>query len=58
MSQDIGNPRTYGFGGFLLVLGLVVAGGVDDQFAEELSGGGGDDPNVEVLHDHDLVIVV
>ena len=29
--------------------GLVVAGGVDDQFAEELAGGGVDDAHVQVL---------
>ncbi|PZS11353.1 MAG: hypothetical protein DLM55_01855, partial [Acidimicrobiales bacterium] len=32
-----------------LCSGLVVAGGVEDQFAQELSGGGVDDANVEVV---------
>ena len=27
--------------------GLVVAGGVEDEFAEELTGGGVDDPDVQ-----------
>ena len=33
--------------------GLVVASGVEDQFAEELAGGGVDDPDVEVLDEQD-----
>ena len=32
--------------------GLVVAGGVDDEFADELAGGGVDDPDVQVLDEH------
>ena len=31
---------------------LVVAGGVDDQFADELAGGGVDDADVQVLDEH------
>ena len=32
--------------------GLVVAGGVEDQFAEEFAGGGVDDADVQVLDEH------
>ena len=43
-----------GFGWVLWVLrGLVVAVGVDDQFAEEFAGGGVDDADVEVLDEQD-----
>jgi hypothetical protein len=35
--------------------GLVVAAGVDGQFAEELPGGGVDDADVEVADEHDDV---
>jgi len=35
--------------------GLVVLGQVDDQFAEEFAGGGVDDPDVEVVDEHDDV---
>lgn len=31
------------------MLGLVVAGGVDGEFAEQFAGGGVDDPDVEVV---------
>ncbi|MBE3016071.1 hypothetical protein IL992_44035 [Microbispora sp. NEAU-D428] len=40
---------------FLCVLGLVVAGGVDDQIAEKFFGGGGDDPDVEIVDEKDDV---
>ncbi len=36
--------------GFLLFLGLVVAGGVEGEFAEELACGGVDDADVEVVN--------
>ena len=36
-------------------MGLVVAGGVEDEFAEELAGGGVDDSDVEVLDEQDDV---
>jgi hypothetical protein len=53
MSQDIPDVRTCGsrFGrlSFRGVLGLVVVAGIDDEFADELAGGGGDDSDVEVL---------
>jgi len=61
MSQDIGDSRTHvswvrllsfrgGAGGSLGGSGgLVVAVGVEDQFAEDLAGGGVDDGDVEVL---------
>ena len=32
---------------------LVVAGWVDDEFADELAGGGVDDPDVQVLDEHE-----
>jgi hypothetical protein len=35
--------------------GLVVAGGVEGQVAEELAGAGVDDADVQVLHQHDDV---
>jgi hypothetical protein len=61
MSQDIGDSRTcecrFGCcsfrgsagGSFGCSGGLVVAGGVEYQFAEELAGGGVDDADVQVL---------
>src|SRR5687767_7921004 len=61
MSQDIGDTRTcvcrsgcrsfLGFSGgaFGGSGGLVVAGGVEDQVAEEFAGGGVDDADLEVL---------
>jgi len=58
MSQDIGIARTHGCGFGLSrfgVLGLVVAGGVEGQFAQEFAGGGVDDSDVEVLDEHDHV---
>ena len=33
--------------------GLVVPGGVDGELADELSGGGADDADVQVLHQHE-----
>ena len=54
MCQDIGNPRTYGFGGFLRFEAWLVADvWVQDEFAEDLSGGGVDDADVEVIDDQD-----
>ena len=65
MSQDIGDTRTcecrFGCCSFGLVScgsfgcsgGLVVAAGVEDEFAEEFAGGGVDDADVEVLDDED-----
>src|SRR5690349_8797056 len=38
-----------GFGGAGFAGGLVVAGGVEDQFAEEFAGGGVDDADVQVV---------
>ena len=35
--------------------GLVVAAGVDGQFAEEFAGGGVDDADVQVVDEHDDV---
>jgi hypothetical protein len=32
---------------------LIVAGGVDGEFADEFSGGGVDDSDVEVLDEHE-----
>ena len=61
MSQDIGTARTYdcGFGSFFAWLGpggaggLVVAGGVEGELAEEFAGGGVDDADVEVVDEQD-----
>ena len=65
MSQDIGDTRTcesrFGCRSFLGLLswpfgcagGLVVASGVEDQFAQQFAGGGVDDPDVEVLDEQD-----
>ena len=58
MSQDIGIARTSRVRRLLLsgvVLGLVVAGGVEGEFAEEFAGGGVDDADVEVLNEQDDV---
>src|SRR3954469_1487730 len=58
MSQDIADARTHGSWVRASVIcgwfgwpagGLVVAGGVDGQLAEELAGGGVDDADVQVL---------
>jgi hypothetical protein len=55
MSQDIGmalNPhwvRAFSVWGLGVAGGLVVAGGVGYEFAQEFAGGGVDDPNVEVV---------
>ena len=46
------NPRCGGSLVVVLVLGLIVPGGVEDEFAEDFSGGGGDDGDVEVLDEH------
>jgi hypothetical protein len=35
--------------------GLVVAGGVQDEFAQKLAGGGGDHADVQVFDEHDHV---
>jgi hypothetical protein len=35
--------------------GLVVAAGVEGEFAEQFAGGGVDDPDVQILDDHDYV---
>ena len=43
------NPRFVGSGFFVLGLGLVVAGGVDGEFAEDFAGDGVDDGDVEVV---------
>ena len=58
MSQDIGmaaNPHwmpcglgAWSAASFWFAGGLVVAGGVEGQFAEELAGGGVDDADVQV----------
>ena len=65
MSQDIGDSRTCdcrsgccSFRGLRVGPlgasgGLVVAAGVEDQVAEELAGGGVDDPDLEVLDEQD-----
>jgi hypothetical protein len=39
----------------VFVLWLVVAGGVDGEFAEEFAGGGVDHPDVQVVDEHDHV---
>src|SRR3712207_1441382 len=58
MSQDIGDRWTHVLVGSPVLFpgcsgwpagGLVAAGGVEDQVAEEFSGGGVDDADVEVL---------
>ncbi len=57
MSQDIRDSRTckcrFGCLLFRRVLGLVVGIGVDDEVAEQLAGGGVDDPDVKVLDEQD-----
>ncbi len=62
MSRDIGMGRTCGlrFGSFIggsgwSAGGLVVASGVDGQLAQDCSGGGVDDGDVEVLDEQDDV---
>ena len=50
MSHDICKVRTHGSGfGPSSFQGLVVLGGVDGEFAQELPGDGVDDSDVEVL---------
>src|SRR4051794_10569295 len=58
MSQDIADARTHGCGfgrssfpggSGWSAGGLVVAGGVDGEFAQEFTGGGVDDADVQVL---------
>ena len=59
MSQDIGNPCThifvgsgvspFGCGSSWSAGGLVAGGGVEDELAEEFSGGGIDDSDAEVV---------
>ena len=52
MSHDICKVRTHGSGfGPSSFQGLVVLGGVDGEFAQELPGDGVDDSDVEVLDD-------
>jgi len=52
MCQDIGNPRTCGFGGFsCFEAWLVAAVWVEGEVAEEFAGGGVDDSDVEVVDD-------
>lgn len=50
------NLRIRGFGCCrfrgLGVSGLVVAAGVDGQFAQQFAGGGVDDADVQVVHEH------
>ncbi|HEY1119379.1 MAG TPA: hypothetical protein VGE43_16815, partial [Acidimicrobiales bacterium] len=53
MSRDIGNARTHGSGVSRWVLGLVAAGWVEGEVAEELAGGGVDDADVEVVDEDD-----
>ena len=65
MSQDVGDSRTcegrFGCRSFRAFSGgafgrsgwLVVAAGVEDEFAEELAGGGVDDSDLEVLDEQD-----
>jgi len=54
ISQEIGDTRTCGCGfGCSLFSGLVVAAGVDGELAEEFSGDGCDDSDVEVLDEED-----
>jgi hypothetical protein len=63
MSQDIGDSRTCVLWVRLLLFGvvwawwssggLVVASGVNDQFAEQVAGGGVHDADVEVLDEQD-----
>ena len=51
MSQDIGTGPTCGFGPLACpgrLRGLVVTGGVEDRFAQELAGAGVDDADVAV----------
>ncbi|MGW2147480.1 hypothetical protein ACWCOT_24480 [Nonomuraea bangladeshensis] len=57
MSRDIGNPRTYEFGVSSCsgCLGLVVAGRVEDQLAQEFSGDGVGDADVQVVDQEDDV---
>ena len=50
MSRDICKDRTLGgFGPWSFGAGLVVAGGVEGEVAEDFAGGGVDDADVEVV---------
>ena len=54
MSRDIGKARTPGGVRVLVILaGLVAAGGVEGEVAEEFAGGGVDDADVEVVDEED-----
>lgn len=62
MSRDIGNGPNLWFGPFWCCGGcfgcsggLVVAGGVEGESAQQLAGGGVDDADVEVLDEQDDV---
>jgi hypothetical protein len=58
MSQDIGdrpNLRVRSVSLWLGVLGLVVPGGVEGEFAEQFTGALVDDPDVEVLDEQEDV---
>lgn len=55
MFQDIGNPRTPGFGGFsFFESGFVADVGVEGEVSDEFAGGLVDHSDVEVVDDdHD-----
>jgi hypothetical protein len=51
--RDVGVLRVFRVGSGQAVGGLVVAVGVEGEFAEELAGGGVDDPDVQVVDEHE-----
>ena len=55
ISQEIGNGSNLWVRPVSAFLGLVVAGGVEGELAQELAGGGVDDADVQVLDEHDHV---
>jgi len=64
ISQEIGNgsnrwfgPKSFGDGPFGCSGGLVVAGGVEGEVAEEFAAVGVDDADVVVLHEEDDALV-
>jgi hypothetical protein len=64
ISQEIGNRLNlrfglfhFGFGSFWRSGGLVVAGGVEGEVAQEFAGVGIDDADVEVLHEQQDALV-
>lgn len=55
ISQEIGNGPDLWVRPVSALLGLVVAGGVEGELAQEFAGGGVDDADLQVADEHDHV---